>query len=149
METLQRWVLLLCCGAVLYGVVENLLPRQGVFPVIKAVAILYIVSILLSPIQRVKSTVPEIPTLSQSAAVQSEEAQRMVLEKSAALLKAELSEILYAAGQDVQIEKLILSETDAAAHIFFVAGEQTDRSEAERLCNEWLGAKGNYEWKDG
>ena len=149
MELLQRWVLLLCCGAVLYGAVENLLPRQGVFPVIKMTAILYIVLILLSPVKHAEKVTFELPELPQGVSVQTDEMQQAVLKRSALLLKEELSEALRADGQDVQVAGLTVSETDGTVHVLLYAGEHADRTAAEQLCNERLGVKGNYEWKDG
>ena len=148
METLQRWVLLFCCGAVLYGVVENLLPRQGVFPVIKAVAVLYIVLILLSPIKNVEQTVPKLLEMPQSVSPQPEDAQRAVLERAAVLVKERLASALRAAGADVRIGEVVLSQTNGSVYVLFCGGAEA-RAEVERLCDEQLGVKGVYEWKEG
>lgn len=149
METLQRWVLLLCCGAILYGVVENLLPRQGTFPVIKAVAVLYIVLILLSPAKSVGEVSLELPEVSQDLSVSMQEPEQTVLNRSAVLIKEFLTQELCAAGLDAPIEAVTLSETDGTVRVLFCADEGTEQSAVERLCDEKLGVKGIYEWKSG
>lgn len=152
METFQRWILLLCCGAVLYGVVENLLPRQGVFPVIKAVLTLYIILILLSPGKMMPEPVLAEITVPAVTTEPSVDEQSSVLEKTAVLLRMKLTDALREQGVNVQIAEVSLQQRGQEIQTVALrlrAGEETDCAAVERLCDGLLGVKGTYEWEAG
>ncbi len=152
METFQRWILLLCCGAVLYGVVENLLPRQGVFPVIKAVLTLYIILILLSPGKTLQEPVlaeVSFPIMTQEVSLTEQSA---VLDKTAALLRGKLSNALQEQDVDVQITEVSLQRHGQEIRSVILrlrSGKETDCAAVEQLCDSLLGVKGTYEWENG
>ncbi len=153
MEKLRHWVMLLCCGCILYGLLENLLPRRDTFPVIKAVAVLYIVSILLSPAQslvalgtgwerQAPETVATAPVLRQDA----------FLQRTEQLLYASLAEALQTQAPEAELLFLRLEGDEAQiteVHLKLRVPETVDREEIRRSCNDLLGMEGNYEWETG
>ncbi len=153
MEALLHGILLLCCGCILYGLLENLLPQRGLYPVIKAVVTLYILLILLSPVQsigtplRVREEAPLTPPT-----VETQGAQQGFLRQMSAALQKTLSDALLAAGEDVRLLRVEVQGTGTrieAVRLFLQAGENGDVASAERLCDSLLGMEAAYEWENG
>lgn len=155
MSGVRQWVLLLCCGCILYGIIENLLPRKGVYPVIKAVFTLYILLILLSPVKTVFGSSGYLAQNNFSAAesvTASEVSTENFLNKTEAILQTKLENGLESSGLDVQLETLEVSGNQENIDRIFVRlrlGENTTQSQAEQLCNDLLGVKGVYEFENG
>lgn len=152
MDGLRRWMLLFCCGCILYGLLENLLPRRGTFPVIKAAVILYIILILLSPVHGIRMPLPEIREYSFSAVQEAPLPQDAVLQSAAAVLRQKLEKALAACGQEAVLTGLWLDGSAAeltGVRLRLQAGAQTDKAKVQRLCDGLLGMEGAYEWQDG
>ncbi len=152
MEGLRYWVLRLCCGAVLYGVLENLLPRQGVFPVIKMVTVLYIILLLLSPVQGQLWQHPLLPQPAQQVALPAEETvKETVRQKTADVLQQRLEQALAAQGKGARLASVQLcGEGDCigSVRLRLRADGTVDKAAVEKLCDSLLGVEGAYEWED-
>ncbi len=152
MEGLRYWVLRLCCGAVLYGVLENLLPRQGVFPVIKTVVVLYIVLLLLSPVQEQLWEQPLLQPAQQVLLPAEETGKESIRQKTADVLQQRLEQALAAQGGGAQLLSVQLrGEGDCieSVGLRLRADDQVDKAAVQKLCDSLLGVEGAYEWEDG
>lgn len=156
MDELRRWVLMLCCGCVFYGMLENLLPRRGAFPVIKAVAVLYIMLMLLSPVGKLrpdKSFLPDLSVSSGGAVLQQE--TDGFTQSAADVLRYSLVEALKAEDVGATLQEVRLqcsgNEIRSVHLVFQVLSEMTeeDKLQIQQFCDGLLGMEGAYEWREG
>lgn len=149
METLRHWALLLCSGCILYGLLENLLPRRGVYPVIKTVAVLYILLILLSPARSVDALLGQEVAPAPPVEV-SDASMDGFWQKTAQDLQQRLQQALTAAGLDAQLLNVRL-QTDGGSlqqvQLYLRRGTAEDQA-VRQLCDSLLGFAAAYEWEE-
>lgn len=148
MQALRQWVLLFCSGCILYGLLENLLPRRGVYPVIKTVAVLYILLVLLSPAGSLGAAalpqVPAAPSAAESAADDSG-----FWELTAKTLRQDLAGQLAARGwqSEVLAARLQARGAQLAVTLWLRLAEGEDAEALCRLCDSLLGVPAAYRWE--
>lgn len=150
MAVLRQWVLVFCCGCILYGTMENLLPRRGVYPVIKMVFTLYIVLILLSPAGAAAAL--RTTGASQTPASSVTVPQADVLAGAAKTLQETLQDALRQAGLTVQLRRVQLegsAETVTGVRLLFSDATPQERQAAQILCDSLLEMEAAYEWENG
>ena len=151
MEALRRWILLLCSGCILYGLLENLLPRRGVWPVIKAVAVLYILLVALSPVQSLALPENGWPPLEEaSSALPTDPAvQEAFWRQTGEELQKTLSQALEEAGVDARLLEAKLSGENASVQLRLWVRDEAAQAAARQLCDSLFETAAEYEWEYG
>ena len=149
MDKLQRLLLLFCCGCILYGLLENLLPKKGVFAAVKAAAVLYLILLVLSAGQgqmtfsffpdAFSDAVPPLAFEADAAAVN---------EKTAVVLRERLADALRESGLACELTAVRLpkDETESDGVTLTVLAQEQDREKIRCICDGMLGFAAAYIW---
>lgn len=151
MSALQQWMLLFCCGCVLYGVLENILPRKGIFPVIKTVIVLYILLILLSP-SGFRSVIKNVRLPDFQQEISLPDTQSGFDESLRRVLQQRVAAVLAVSGENARVVRLELSIRNgqiSQVSIRLHTEGECDRQKLMQLCDDCLGLEGSYEFEDG
>ncbi len=153
MEAVRHWLLQGCSGCILYGLLENLLPRRGVYPVIKAVVTLYILLVLLSPVHSIgdlEVQLPQLPEESAAAALPGQ-TQQQFWDTAAGVLQAQLTEALASAGCRARL-LAVVPQTDGdtllSVELRLSAQDSADKAAAQALCDSLLELPAAYIWEN-
>ncbi len=150
MNTLCRWVLLFCSGCILYGLLENLLPRRGVYPVIKTVVTLYILLVVLSPVGSLGGgQLPPLPPAAENWQPGAD--SDLFWQKTAQALQTQLSQALADAGWQsrllaVEVQTREDQVTGVALRLWLAPGEQAGA--VQQLCDSLLDVPAAYSWDE-
>ncbi len=153
MENFRHWVLLGCGGCVLYGLLENLLPKRGVYPVIKAVIVLYILLLLLSPAGSVGAweTDRSPAQMPADSSLPQEELQNVFWQRTALEVNQTLTAALAKNHLPVQVlEVMPLCENNALKelHITLFAVQPVDAQTVQAVCDSLLEVPAAYIWEN-
>ena len=142
-EWIRQWAGGICAGCMLAGVVQLLLPRSRHAPVIKNIAVLYIVLAILSPAASgEKGTSLTLPDALSPKMVYDSAA--LEARQTEAALENTFTEDLAAQGIQAQVQVRIDDGTGAVA-VQAVALTEAQCQAAQVLLNEWIGEGGTVE----
>ena len=148
MEKIKRLLLLFCCGCILYGLLEDLLPKKGVFAAVRVTAALYLILLVLSVGRGQTELLTSANAFSVGVPSISFEADAdAVNEKTALVLQEKLADALREGGFACELTSVRFdeNETDGGVTLTVTASEQ-EREKIQRLCNGMLGFTAAYIW---
>ncbi|MDD3429852.1 MAG: stage III sporulation protein AF, partial [Oscillospiraceae bacterium] len=136
MTAIKHWALIVCTGCIAISVIQSLLPRKNTFSVIKLMLTLYILVIVISPIQNISSLSADHFSFDlatdYSVDYDTGQTQALILNQTAENLSKTLKDALAEKGYENLTIQLQL-EQDVGNNVqvttVYVTGSNTDKQQ--------------------